>query len=1281
MLLRPSGRGGSIGGLALEFEQDSTCITRMYTCMHAFPRSCIFVGDILLAVDNKEVHCAADLIEVLEELPAGAPITLMLRQPALRTALKERLTEKVRFAAWVKLQLPPGSALAASGSQGGGKETEHGAKVDSKLAEKRKAARLDEVLTLPSSRQEEEEEMEEEADAKQKAMVKAKNGGAAQTTEDGTMALLVLCGQRIRLVQLKVAGTRRGVLRPELTGTLEKQGEGWSLQKWRTRKFELRSGTLYYYDPEDMSKPKGNVPLSFRGVEVLSEGHKESADPLVIVVCTPQRNYCLRAPDQNAKDTWVDALRARVGRPEAPLRLLEVVTHTILEDIHLLDLYSLSSSDHLETSLTLTMTPGMSGSGAATTQKGVKGARLPVLSLSTPLARQAALQLQAAWQRLTTFLGVPLRGSERNDNWLQPRSELAALPMQPCDLVWRNEEYHFDAEVALSKRSTPTFAATSKKMGLMCGWMWTKPQTEDGVAWRHANVQKRFCVLTEEVLRCYKSEEIAQCDLAKLAKGEDGGEADDSSSPTPGGLMSITSPFTPGAASLHQRLAEAATTPVAPAMRSPPFGGSPFTPFTPNANAIPAASLALTTIEMCRVTRVRPCMDPSGASNAFELRTLGDGGHELTVVFEPPNSHEGSDSWLDALYNLLPAAAFEAPRQGQLGWNYFADPLLPHTTAYTHHPLAVMSPADELASALLTIADWRGISGCERAAAALRASTSGIGCASVDLCQRRGHHWSESELTLLLTALVHNTRVDALCLRGFALTGQTAKALAALLGRSACLATLELRGCTFDDVTLQMWTTAVQSNSSLPLRSLALMGCNALKQNCHPAGLCLSKMIKTLPSSLVDLELDGAGITGSALRNVLDALHRHDRRFFTVRKLQRLTLNSDTIDERNAQASLCALLRRTTGLKQLRLLPADRTRFRSSSTGLAPVLEALHSSNPPLESLAVDGCAVASGDELASLAILRVATRFRGLQQLSLGGTRMPVDALCAVVAILVHNASRPPLALDCARNKLGNVGGLKLAAVLRGATSLKSLEAADNEFGPGAITALAEALRGVTSLVELGLARNVRTPPYRRPAEMKPRDQQALTEDNDEEGSVLEGDHDGINDGSYANADARRAFRAIGALLSDRRCSLRVLDIGGDTCGYAVADELPPLLLNLARCKTLTSADVSGHSAGSSPGVLGALLHLLRRSRSLRHLNLCRNGFDSASLRAILGGWRRRNLTLQRLTLFAADPREASHGRGGLPLDTAVELMDEAEQLSRRNRRLAEAMERELSV
>ena len=73
---------------------------------------------------------------------------------------RERLTEKARFAAWVKLQLPALLCLSSEWfSRGGGKETEHGAKVDSKLTEKRKAARLDEVLTLPSSRQEEEEDL------------------------------------------------------------------------------------------------------------------------------------------------------------------------------------------------------------------------------------------------------------------------------------------------------------------------------------------------------------------------------------------------------------------------------------------------------------------------------------------------------------------------------------------------------------------------------------------------------------------------------------------------------------------------------------------------------------------------------------------------------------------------------------------------------------------------------------------------------------------------------------------------------------------------------------------------------------------------------------------------------------------------------------------------------------------------------------------------------------------------------------------------------------------
>ena len=54
-------------------------------------------------------------------------------------------------------------------------------------------------------------------------------------------------------------------------------------------------------------------------------------------------------------------------------------------------------------------------------------------------------------------------------------------------------------------------------MGLS-GWVRTKPQTEGDVPWRHASVQRRFCVLSHDALRCYATE-------ADAAKGEDAADA------------------------------------------------------------------------------------------------------------------------------------------------------------------------------------------------------------------------------------------------------------------------------------------------------------------------------------------------------------------------------------------------------------------------------------------------------------------------------------------------------------------------------------------------------------------------------------------------------------------------------------------------------------------------------------------------------------------------------------------------------------------------------------
>ena len=1198
------------------------------------------------------------------------------------------------------------------------------------------------------------------------------------------------------------------------------QGEPGKLtfQKWRSRTFELRGGSLYYYDPHDLSQPKGVISLSMRGVEILPDGHRECADPLAFVVCTPTRNWCLRAPDALTKQRWVDALRLRVGHPESPLRLLEQVVADVRFDEHLLSLARMASADDLRTRLTLTVAPSRESAAGAAARAGHQrfhhgephGAahataacpRALTLAVSTPLARTAACHLQVAWGLLTTYLGVPARGAERHDGWLQPRSELASLPWLSCDLVCRPPA----AELGPGGPVTATGAgacvpparspceqwsdgdALSSRAAaeewLCSGWMLTKPQAEEGVPWRQASVQRRFCVLAGGALRCYASRDVAQ-EAARAAARE-------------------------AARALKEAAKEAARA----AAAEPAAGEALDSMGAADAAAAEAilperASLALTSIALCTVTRVVPCRDPSASRHAFQLHSLGKDGHQITSLFEPLaaggrrggdggdgdgyGGFEAADVWLRALRGALPAAAFEAARTDHLGWNHFPDPLLAHMAPLPTHPLSALPPSAELACAILSLAEWVGLadeamSTVESAASAARAAADdgakgGAAPAApaaplaardgllpaaacvVDLCQRRAHAWSALELALLLGALMHNTRITSLTLRGFrfgSATSLAARALGALLYRSACLQRLELRGCHFEDSALALWSSALSHNPLLPLRSIVIISADGVPRSCAWAGVAIGEALTCLRAPLMELCLDGCGITGGAMRAALEALHRHDDRFFTLSSLRALSLNSDSLHDRRTQSALTSLLRRASGLCALRLLcaagatdRADATSapdggvgdacgegggarlghalaggggalgggggdlvggwLRSSATaeGVAAVLCTLLACAPPLRVLAIDGCGVASCDDATSLAVLRLASRFDSLHTLSLSATRLAVDSLCAVAAVLVHNPFRPPLTLDCSRNRLLSIGGLKLAATLHKATSLRRLDIADNDLGPAAVCALVHSLRGQPKLAHLGLARNLRTPP-RRQAPPSAADAAALGDVDDYSGvdgsaaaDSLAGHTSGWALGDSAGAlgtcgdaggaggagggggdgtkaaepDARLAFRCLAALLVDPRCALHTLDISGDPNGYAVGAEVPGLLMALPKCRSLTAVDVSGHQAAHQPGALGAFLHLLRRGRALRELALHRNAFDTSALRTVLAGWRRRNLTLLRLHLFATDPRDGSRGcalahEAIRSAAVAAELATEAEQLSRRNRRLAEAMQ-----
>ena len=114
----------------------------------------------------------------------------------------------------------------------------------------------------------------------------------------------------------------------------------------------------------------------------------------------------------------------------------------------------------------------------------------------------------------------------------------------------------------------------------------------------------------------------------------------------------------------------------------------------------------------------------------------------------------------------------------------------------------------------------------------------------------------------------------------------------------------------------------------------------------------------------------------------------------------------------------------------------------------AELLEELQAARPPLEELTIEGYEIAPTDGLATLQLMRLGEHFGQLRALALENCSLSADALCAALAVLVRDGSRAPLRLNVSRNQLGPLGGLKLATLLRGATTLAGLDASANALG-----------------------------------------------------------------------------------------------------------------------------------------------------------------------------------------------------------------------------------------
>ena len=157
-----------------------------------------------------------------------------------------------------------------------------------------------------------------------------------------------------------------------------------------------------------------------------------------------------------------------------------------------------------------------------------------------------------------------------------------------------------------------------------------------------------------------------------------------------------------------------------------------------NAPSYPVAG-ANSSIDLTRVHRVRPSLDPTAPLAAFEILLHSP---DTLIVVEPPSFQE-ADAWHAQLNTLLPARCYKQPAVGSLLWEALqASPSEPST--WELHPLSKLSAGQEVACAFLTLSNYGNMAGGHVAALLLLEAVDVEGAGyRLRLAQHEGYFWTE----------------------------------------------------------------------------------------------------------------------------------------------------------------------------------------------------------------------------------------------------------------------------------------------------------------------------------------------------------------------------------------------------------------------------------------------------------------------------------------------------------------------------------------------------------
>jgi len=438
------------------------------------------------------------------------------------------------------------------------------------------------------------------------------------------------------------------------------------------------------------------------------------------------------------------------------------------------------------------------------------------------------------------------------------------------------------------------------------------------------------------------------------------------------------------------------------------------------------------------------------------------------------------------------------------------------------------------------------------------------------------HPLTPSDFKCLLSALKFNSYFKEFHLRGVKLDKEQFAAIVDCMKVNKAIESLTLVNVTAPRDQFAELANALTINKMNKITSVDLS-----HSQLEDKGLiALSSWIASLGHGLQSINIENCGARKQGLQAFGNALKKN---IYMASSLTYLNISGNKLESEGSNALMSYLANPN---------PLQRFLMKNTSPSLDLLIEAVNRGcSGEIREFDISDNKMNKKDMIS---LTKLCQASASLRKLNLSGCGVPVESLRDLLLAIAKNVYMQNVELELANNGLGLEGAKSIISVISEGVNIEKLDLSDNDFGDEGMYILAEGLCFAPALKSLAVSRNMK------------------------------------DKGSRSRSSA---IEGLINLISSE-CPLDTLILQGGK-GYALGQELIPLIDAIGTNDSITSLDISGNNIGNKGAM--ALAKAIQTNQTLVHLVWDENGTTLPGFQNFKVGLQR-NHTLKTMPLPLVD-------------------------------------------